>query len=142
MKRGKRDAKPFAGGGGSGRARALKGEPPEDEQRERIIVAAERLLDEFGPAHLNVEPLRAATGLSRAALKAVVGDAEDLQLALFDRLASRLGTAMSEAYRGKAVWVDGIRAALFELLAFLDARPQAARFLLVSSLQGDSAILA
>jgi DNA-binding MarR family transcriptional regulator len=49
---------------------------------------------------------------------------------------------MLEAYHAEEVWVDAVRAALLELLTFLDRRPHLARFLIVGSLQGGTEMLA
>ncbi len=57
-------------------------------------------------------------------------------------LTSRVGHAMASAYRAESAWVDGVRAALLELLDFLDARSQLARALLVGPLAEDPRTIA
>jgi AcrR family transcriptional regulator len=110
--------------------------------REQILAAAERLLGEAGPDHLRASEICAAAGVSRLAFDALFREGDTLPLALFDRIVSCRGEAIAEACRGETVWVDAVRAALFELLAFLDSRPQIARFLIVDSLRGGPAMLA
>jgi len=61
---------------------------------------------------------------------------------MFDHLSSRLLTSIVLAYRSEDRWVDGVRAALHELLSFVDRERGLARFLVVDSLTGDAAMLA
>jgi AcrR family transcriptional regulator len=112
------------------------------EQRERVLASAERLLSQASPDGLDVSELCADAQVTQEAFDALFDGREDLCVALFDRLVSRLGGAMTEAYRGERVWVDAIRAALLELLTLLDRRPHLARFMLVFSLQGSTTMLA
>jgi hypothetical protein len=70
------------------------------------------------------------------------GDRGDPLLSLFDELTSQMGRAMAAAYRAEAEWVDGVRAALQELLMCLDANPVLARFLVVGSRVGGPRVLA
>jgi AcrR family transcriptional regulator len=141
---GNRDAEHPASGGSSKRGKTLSGEPrrSDSEQRERILVAAERLLVERGSAPLGIAKLCDSVGVTRRAFVALFGGRDAMLLALFERIVARLGQTMSAAYRSETVWVDALRAALFELLAFLERRPQVARFLIVESLQGHAGMLA
>src|ERR1700683_340476 len=93
----------------------------------------------------------AATRSSSLPGEAVVRDAmtidksgEDIDaqrlLAVFDEASAQVCAAMTGAYRAADCWVDAIRSALAELLAFLDHRPGLARLLIVDALVGDSAI--
>jgi AcrR family transcriptional regulator len=111
-------------------------------RREQILAAAEDLLNQAGTHRLDVENVCAAAGVTRSAFEVFFRDVDDLLVALFDRIVSERGEAVAEAYRGETVWVDAIRAALFELLAFLDTYPQIARFLIVTTLRGDAPMLA
>jgi hypothetical protein len=70
------------------------------------------------------------------------GDRDEPLLTLFDEQTSRIGAAMTSAYRAEAVWVDGVRAGLWELLTYLDANPVLASFLVVGSRVGDVRVLA
>jgi AcrR family transcriptional regulator len=106
------------------------------------LVAAEHLLSERGSAHLGVADVCVAAGTTASAFAASFADRREMLLALFDRIAARVGRNMERAYRSEPAWVDAVRAALCELLAFLESRTEVARFLLVDSLQGDAAMLA
>jgi AcrR family transcriptional regulator len=143
-----RDTEHSAGGGGTARARpraARRPGAPElaapGAQREQILAAAERLLNESGPDSVSAREVCAAAGIDRRVLASIFPRPGELQLALFDRIAARLGQAMQVAFRSQRAWIDAVRAALAELLACLDERPKTARFLFVSSLQGDPAVL-
>lgn len=111
-------------------------------ERERVLASAEPLLGQAGPEGLNVRDVCADAEVTANAFDSLFDDYDDLCVALFDRLVSRLGERMAEAYRGEPVWVDAVRAGLLELLESLDEDPHLARFLLVASLQGSTAMLA
>lgn len=111
------------------------------ERRTRILRISERLLCEHGCDRLGVDDVCAAAGVSRASFYGVFSDRGELLLALFDELTRRAGAAMAVAYRGEAEWANGVRAALVELLTFLDAKPLRARFLFIGSLAGDPRML-
>jgi len=67
---------------------------------------------------------------------------DELRLALFDHLISKLAPAMRAAYSQAPDWADGVRDALQELLRRLDAHANLARFLIVDSATGDAPMLA
>lgn len=69
-------------------------------------------------------------------------DVAQRPLAVFDEATSQVCSVMTVAYRAADCWVDAIRDALAELLAFLDHRPRLARLLIVDSLLGDAAVRA
>ncbi len=127
---------------GEGAAKNREEHGTHSEHREQLLAAAERLLGQRGLASVSVADVCATAHVSPADLDALFGDLDALLAALFDRIVARVGRTMSRAYESEAVWVDAIRAALSELLAFLDGRPQLARFLIVESLRGDAALLA
>ncbi|HEX5851522.1 MAG TPA: hypothetical protein VFY36_00365 [Solirubrobacteraceae bacterium] len=70
------------------------------------------------------------------------GNRDELLLALCEELTSQVGNAMRISYRAEGAWVDGVRAALYELLAFLDASPTLARLLIVGSGAVNTGVLA
>jgi AcrR family transcriptional regulator len=145
MTRGNRDAEPPASTGGMPRTTPPSGKPPRGSaprQREQILAAAERLLNERGSAHLGVADVRVGAGISASEFAASFAGRRELLLALFDRVAALVGRKMERAYRSQPAWVDAVRAALCELLAFLESHIEVARFLIVDSLQGDAAMLA
>lgn len=114
----------------------------EPEPRGRIIQAAELLLCEQGPDSLLVENICKAAGCSPELFDEAFDGGGDLLVSLFDRLASRVGQEMMAFYHAESRWDDGVRAALFKLLCFLEANPWRARFLLVETFAGDARLLA
>jgi AcrR family transcriptional regulator len=124
--------------GGSGGARRILAH----DQRARIGRAAERLLCDRNVDRVSVGEVCAAAGCSRSTFYAVFSDRGELLLALFDDLTLRLGHAMAVVHRAEPAWASGVRAAMSELLAFLEATPMLARFLIVDSLAGDRRMLA
>ncbi len=110
------------------------------EQRERIVSAAERLIDERSVECISVGDVCAAARVSRGAFYAVFDDREQCLLAILDEVSARAGAAMASAYRNEPSWEDSVRAALYVLLCFFDDRPGLARFLIVSSLGGQAGL--
>jgi AcrR family transcriptional regulator len=143
MTRGDRDPEHSASRGPRAAARKRTSRPAKANptQREEILAAAERLLEQSGPESLSAVEVSAAAGVHRRVLLSIFPRPGQLQLALFDRLVARLGERMQHAFRSERVWIEAVRAALVELLGSLDRHPQTARFLLVSSLQGDPPML-
>ncbi len=107
------------------------------ERRARLLRAAEQLVRDRGAEHVTVSAVCTASGVSRGAFYAAFKDRRGCLLAIFDETSARAGAAMADAYRAGASWVDAVRGALLELLAFLDDAPLLARFLVVDSLAGD-----
>ncbi len=112
------------------------------EQRARILSAAELLVCERGAEHVTVSAVCAAGGVSRAAFYASFEDRRQCLLAVFNEASARAGGAMALAYRAGESWIDAVRGALLELLAFLDDEPRLARFLVVDSLAADAKLRA
>ena len=102
----------------------------------------ERLLRERRVGEFDVELICARAGLAPAAFRALFADADELLVSMFDHVSSRVFTSMVLAYRREDRWVDRVRAALYELLSFVDGERGLARFLVVDSLTGDAAMLA
>jgi hypothetical protein len=89
-----------------------------------------------------VGALTSETVNAREVQRDAFGHSGDPLLALFDELTQQMGSAMAVAYRAEPEWVDGVRAALWELLTCLDANPVLARFLVVGSRVGGLRVLA
>jgi AcrR family transcriptional regulator len=112
------------------------------DQRARIVCATERLIRERGAESVIVGEICAAAGISRGTFYMAFENRRECLLAVFDRVSAQAGQAMAGAYRSESSWVDAVRGALIELLAFLEEEPGLARFLVVGSLAGDSALRA
>jgi AcrR family transcriptional regulator len=107
-----------------------------------MLAAAEQLVCARGAEPLTVTALTAAAHVSRTTFYATFADREDCLLALFDELIDRLRASMLAASSAQMSWLDGVRAALCVLLAWLDQNPRLARFLIVGGISGDSALVA
>jgi AcrR family transcriptional regulator len=109
--------------------------------RSRLLAAAEDLLCARGAEQLTVIEVTAAARVSRTTFYAIFADREDCLLAVFDEICERVGAAMLSAYAGESSWLSGVRAALGELLVFLDNRPNLARFMVLGGVAGDSPLV-
>jgi AcrR family transcriptional regulator len=112
------------------------------EHRVRLLLAAQCLIREHGADAVSIERVCATAGVPDGAFHAVFADRTDCLLALFDDAADRLRARMVAAYGSEGTWVDRVRAALYEMLAFLDHNPSLARFMILGSLTGDPPMLA
>ena len=106
-----------------------------------MLAAAEQLVCAHGAEQLTATAVTSAAGVSRTTFYATFADREDCLLALFDDVVDRLRAAMLAAYAAESSWLDGVRAAVCELLGLLDSEPHMARFLIVGGLSGDSALV-
>jgi AcrR family transcriptional regulator len=107
------------------------------DSRGELIAAAQRVIRERGVDAVTVEELTAQIGVSSDVFRASFADRADLLVTVFDEAVEQLRMRLLAAYSGAGSWADGVRGALFELLFFLDAEPNRARFLVVGSLAGD-----
>ncbi len=111
-----------------------------NDQRTRMLRAAEQSLYSAPTGTLDAAKVCAIAGLPRHTLDETFGR-NGLQLAVFDDIATRVAVAIGAARSAQGSWLEGVRAALIELLRLFDQAPGVARFLLVNSLAGDSALL-
>lgn len=113
-----------------------------DDQRARLLLAAQRVICEHGVEALTINAVCAEARASRSTFYAVFADRMDCLLDVFDESANTARAAILRAYRNGEDWVDGVRGALVELLDFLDRYPRLAHFMIVRSLAGDAPMLA
>jgi AcrR family transcriptional regulator len=92
-------------------------------------VAGER-----GAANVAVAHVVARSGVSRRTFYELFDDREGCFLAAFDDAARQMAARVLPAYEGEGHWRDRIRAALAELLDFLDEEPEAGRLCIVETL--------
>ena len=115
--------------------------PASETPRACMLAAAEQLVSDHGAEQLTATAVTAAARVSATTFCATFADREDCLLALFDEVVDRLRAAMLAARAAEGSWLDGVRAALLELLAFLDSEPHLARFLVVGGVCGDPALV-
>jgi AcrR family transcriptional regulator/DNA-binding MarR family transcriptional regulator len=108
----------------------------------RIVLAAQQLFRGASVDMLDLAAVCTAAGVSRDMFYDSFADREELLLAVFDDVTQRAGTAMNAARQAQTSWLDGVRAALIELLNMLDENPRLGGFIVAGSLTGDEALLA
>ena len=121
--------------GGSGREMSGVGREKVSEiQRARILGAMTEVASERGAANVTVAHVVARSGVSRRTFYELFEDREACFLAAFDGAAARIAARAVPAYEGEKRWRDRMRAALAELLEFLDEEPEMGRLCIVESL--------
>jgi AcrR family transcriptional regulator len=112
------------------------------EGRARILAVARALLRDNPRAKLRIDTICAQGRIPRRTVYDSFDDRADLVLALFDDLVGQVCTKLvAVRLDHPSSWLDGVRAALDALLDLFDASPGVARFLIVSSLVDDDALL-
>jgi AcrR family transcriptional regulator len=101
--------------------------------RARIIEAVVRVVCEEGYARASVARVAAEADVSARAFQEVFDTVENCLLAALELGTLHISELISRAFAGERTWLDGVRAALTELLAFFDSEPLWARVLLVEA---------
>jgi AcrR family transcriptional regulator len=122
------------GGSGGGETSGVGREKVSEIQRARILGAMTEVASERGAANVTVAHVVARSGVSRRTFYELFDDREACFLAAFDAAAARIAAHVVPSYEGEARWRDRIRAALAELLEFLDEEPEGGRLCIVESL--------
>lgn len=99
--------------------------------RARLLAAAEEIVAKRGAGALSLESACLQTGVSRVDSRRAFRGRSELLVALHDELASRVRRSMYRAYLKEGSWLDGVRAALAELLCTLERDVPLARFMLL-----------
>jgi AcrR family transcriptional regulator len=111
------------------------------DDRRLLLGAARALLVEGGMWPVTAARVCAWAGLSLQRFRVAFPGDEEMALALFDQLSAELAAEAAEAYGIRGTWIDRVRAGLERVLVLLDERPAVARFLVVSSLEGEAPML-
>ncbi|HEY7961841.1 MAG TPA: TetR family transcriptional regulator [Solirubrobacteraceae bacterium] len=119
---------------GAGRERGVGREKVSEIQRVRILAAMTEVASERGAANVTVAHVVARSGVSRRTFYELFEDREACFLAAFDDAATQVAARVVPAYEGERRWRERIRAALAELLEFLDEEPQVGRLCVVEAL--------
>jgi AcrR family transcriptional regulator len=99
-------------------------------QRSRLLRAAAAVVSERGYAGMTATAVIAQTGVSRKTFYDLFEGAQDCYLAAFDEAVDRLAAVVAPAYVREDSSSERIRAALVELLAFLEREPEAGGLML------------
>jgi AcrR family transcriptional regulator len=127
-------ARPAADGASGRETSGVGREKVSEIQRARILGAMTEVAAERGAANVTVAHVVARSGVSRRTFYELFEDREACFLAAFDDAAARIAADVVPAYEGEKRWRDRIRAALAELLEFLDEEPEVGRLCIVESL--------
>jgi AcrR family transcriptional regulator len=121
-------------GGSGGETSSVGREKVSEIQRARILTAMTEVASERGAANVTVAHVVARSGVSRRTFYELFDDREACFLAAFEDAARHIAARVIPAYQGEQRWREGIRAALAELLYFLDEEPEAGRLCIAESL--------
>jgi AcrR family transcriptional regulator len=110
-------------------------------QRSRMLAAALEAVEEVGYARMTVAQVISRAKVSRKTFYDVFADREDCFLAALEQSVAQVGKVVREAYEREAMWREGVRAGLAELLVFLDEEPALARLCLVEALGAGPRVL-
>jgi AcrR family transcriptional regulator len=124
-----------AGDGGAGHGNVA------EIQRARMLGAALEAIDGHGYAGFTVAHVIQRAKVSRKTFYEVFLDREDCFAALFEQAIARAGARVSRAYEAQSTWREGIRAAMAEILMFIDEEPAYARLCVVDALAAGPRIL-
>jgi AcrR family transcriptional regulator len=114
-----------------------------DLVEDQLVREAEALLREHRIGELEVELVCAEAHVTEAAFAKLFScGSDELWARTFDRVSAQVCEGMLVAYGRERGWLDCVRAALFDLLGFVDRERGLARFLVLDSLSGDAAMLA
>ena len=102
-------------------------------QRARIMTALASVVAERGVTNTSVAHVVERCGVSRRTFYEMFSDREDCLLATFDDAIERIAARVVPAWSGEGRWHERVRAALVELLVFMQREPLLARLVVVES---------
>lgn len=105
-----------------------------DIQRARILAALVSVACERGAAGATVAHVVQRSGVSRRTFYETFSDREECFLAAFDDAIERIAERVVPAFEEQDRWSESVRAALIELLCFMQEEPLLARLVVVESL--------
>jgi len=110
-------------------------------QRSRMLAAAVEAVEEVGYARMTVAQVISRARVSRKTFYDVFADREDCFLAAFEQALSQARLIAEEAYGRESSWRDGVRAALAQMLMFMDEEPGLAKLCIVEALGAGERVL-
>jgi AcrR family transcriptional regulator len=114
---------------------------PAEIQRNRILSAAIRSIDEVGYANASVAHISSRARISRRTFYELFADREACLLAAFENVLELIEGDLLAAELETLPWRERVRMGLWTILSFLEREPAMARLCVVQSLQGDAGIL-
>ncbi|HVA19167.1 MAG TPA: TetR family transcriptional regulator [Solirubrobacteraceae bacterium] len=103
-------------------------------QRTRLLTALAQVCAEHGAANVTVAHIVERAGVSRRTFYELFSDREDCFLAGLEEGLARIAVRVIPAYERPEKWRERVRAALIELLSFLDNDPVTGRLVIVETL--------
>jgi AcrR family transcriptional regulator len=103
-------------------------------QRARMLSAMFEVALERGAGSVTVAHVVERSGVSRRTYYEIFADREECFQAAFDDALERIARVVIPAFAGEGRWRERVRAALVELLGFLDEQPGVGRLVVVESL--------
>jgi AcrR family transcriptional regulator/DNA-binding MarR family transcriptional regulator len=114
---------------------------PAEIQRNRLVSAAIRSLDEVGYVYTSVAQISSRARVSRRTFYELFADREACMLAVFADVLGLIERDLAAAAPDGLPWRERVRGGLWTILSFFEREPVMARLLVVQSLQGDARIL-
>lgn len=115
---------------------------PTEIQRNRLVSAAIRSLDEVGYANASVAHITSRARVSRRTFYELFATREACILAVFEDIVALIERDLAAAGLEALPWRERVRTGLWTILSFFEREPAMARICVVQSLQGDARILA
>ena len=111
-------------------------------QRNRLLSAAIRSLDEVGYANASVAHITSRARVSRRTFYELFATREECMLAVFEDVVASIERELAAAELEALPWREQVRLGLWRILCFFEREPVMARVCVVQSLQGDAKLLA
>lgn len=115
---------------------------PTEIQRNRLISAAIRSLDDVGYANVSVAHIASCARVSRRTFYELFATREECMLAVFEDVIALIERDLAAAAVDSLPWRVRVRQGLWTILSFFEREPLMARACVVQSLQGDAELLA
>jgi AcrR family transcriptional regulator len=115
---------------------------PTEIQRNRLVSAAIRSLDEVGYANASVSHITSRARVSRRTFYELFATREECMLAVFEDAVALIERDLPAPGLEALPWRERVRLGLWTILSFFEREPAMARVCVVHSLQGDAELLA
>jgi AcrR family transcriptional regulator len=114
---------------------------PAEVQRNRIVMAAIRSLEEVGYTHASVAHITSRARVSRRTFYQLFADREACLLAAFEDVVALIERDLAGAGLDGLPWRERLRVGLWTILCFMEREPAMASVCVVQLLQGGAGIL-
>jgi AcrR family transcriptional regulator len=111
-------------------------------QRARTLDAVVEVVAERGLAGASIAAVLAQAKVSRGAFYELFGSLDEALISVIDETLEVVSRLVTQELQQKRAWQNGLRAALGEVLRFLDSRPALARVCIVEVLGAGPVVLA